>query len=79
MLEISLPALFRRPLPALVECLPEGAEMDVVLVAVDKDAESRELVGVLVYVVEDADPRFGVKLRRALIDFLGVLSGPDKD
>lgn len=77
---MSLPALFRRPLPTPVECLPEpeGAEIEVALVAIDNDAESRELVGVVVYVVEDAEPRLGVKLRRALIDFFGVLSQPDE-
>lgn len=53
----------------LDDCRPEAAETDVLLVAVDSVAESRELVvGVLVYVVDDADPRFGVKLARWLID-----------
>lgn len=46
-LEMSLPALLRRALPAPVECLPE-AETEVALVAMDNDAESRELVGVVV-------------------------------
>ena len=44
---MSLPALLRRALPAPVECLPE-AETEVALVAMDNDAESRELVGVVV-------------------------------
>jgi hypothetical protein len=50
------------------------------LVAADKDAESRELVGVPVYVVDDADPRFGVKLRRVVIEpgFFGVFSAPEE-
>lgn len=38
--------------------------MEVTLVAADIDAESREL-GVLVYVVEEVEPRLGVKLSRA--------------
>jgi len=50
------------------------------LVAADKDAESRELVGVPVYVVDDAEPRFGVKLKRVVIEpgFFGVFSTPEE-
>ena len=75
-LEISLPALFLFALP--IECRPE-VDTDVMLVVVESEVESRELVvvvGVPVYVVDDADPRLGVKLERALIllDFLGVFS-----
>jgi len=65
-----------------VECRPEaeGPEVEVILVVTDKDAESRELVGVLVYVVDDADPRFGVKLKRVVIEpgFFGVFSIPEE-
>jgi hypothetical protein len=52
--------------------------MEVTLVAADIDTESREL-GVLVYVVEEVEPRLGVKLSRApVLDFLGVLSTKGK-
>lgn len=65
LLDMSLPALFRRVLLAFVGCLVEVLETDVALVAADNEAESRELVvGVLVYVVEEAELRFGVKLDR---------------
>ena len=66
-LEVSLPALFLPGLPP--DCRPpEDAETDVAFVAADNEAESRELVvvGVLVYVVDDAEPRFGPKLERWL-------------
>lgn len=68
-LEVSLPALFLPGLP--LDCRPpEDAETDVAFVAADNEAESRELVvvGVLVYVVDDADPRLGVKLARWVND-----------
>jgi hypothetical protein len=50
--------------------------MDVAVVVTDIEAESRELVvGVLAYVVEDVEPRFGVKLDLALaVPFFGVFS-----
>ena len=63
-IEISLLALFRLAFPE--DCRPETAETDVLLVATDSEAESRELVGVLVYVPDDAEPLLGVKLERAL-------------
>lgn len=46
------------------------------MVVTDIEAESRELVvGVLAYVVEEVEPRFGVKLDRALaVPFFGVFS-----
>lgn len=73
-LEMSLLALFRRAFRT------EVAETDVMLVAADMEAESLELavvVGVLAYVVEDAEPRLGVKLDLALPEpvFLGAFSG----
>ena len=63
--EKSLPALLRRAFPD--NCRPDVAETDVLLVAADIEAESRQLeVGVLAYVPEEAEPLFGVKLDRAL-------------
>jgi hypothetical protein len=76
MLQLSLLALFRFSLP--VDCRPDT---DVAFVVVDSAPESRELdvvVGVPVYVVDDAEVRFGVKLERALPDFLGGFSGPEE-
>lgn len=72
-LEISLLALFL--LPLLEDWRPpEAADIDVTLVAVDIEAESREL-GVLAYVVEEVEPRLGVKLSLvAGLVFFGVLS-----
>jgi hypothetical protein len=73
-LDTSLPALFRRALP--IEWRLDAAETEVAVVVTDIDAESRELVvGVLAYVVEEVEPRFGVKLDRALaVPFFGVFS-----
>lgn len=73
-LEASLPALFRRALPR--EWRLDAAEIDVAVVVTDIEAESRELVvGVLAYVVEEVEPRFGVKLDLALaVPFFGVFS-----
>jgi hypothetical protein len=81
MLETSLLALFRLSFPE--EYLPEVLEIDVALVAVDSEPESRELevvVGVPVYVVDEAEVRFGVKLDRALAvpDFFVFFSGPEE-
>jgi hypothetical protein len=68
---MSLPALFLLTLPE--EWRPDVPETEVRLVPVDTEAESRELVvGVLAY-VEEVEPRFGVKLIRALT-FFGVFS-----
>lgn len=65
LLEISLLALFLRVLE--FDCRPDVPETEVTLVTMDNEAESRELVvGVLAYVVEEVDPRFGVKLARWL-------------
>ena len=67
-LEISLPALFLR-VSLLFDCRPEPADIEVALVPIESEVESRELavvVGVLVYVVDDAEPRFGVELMRLL-------------
>lgn len=67
---MSLPALLRLALEEETRP-PEEVETNVIFVAA-VDPESRELVvGVLAYVVEDVEPRFGVKLS---LDFLGVLS-----
>jgi hypothetical protein len=52
---------------------PDAVDIDVTLVVADIEAESREL-GVLVYVVEEVEPRFGVKLSLTPVDFLGVFS-----
>lgn len=69
-LEMSLPALFLLFLP--IEWRPDVADTDVAEVLIDRVAESRELVvGVLVYVPDEAEPRFGV---RVLIEF-DFLSG----
>lgn len=89
-LERSLPALLRLALALITtpaECLPdaepgvereaEAAETDVALVPIDSVAESRELVvGVLVYVPDDAEPRLGeVRAERVIEpDFLSGLS-----
>ena len=57
--EASLPTLLR--LALLVEWRPDCAEIEVRLVPADIDPESLELVvGVLVYVVDEAEPRFAV-------------------
>jgi fructose-specific component phosphotransferase system IIB-like protein len=78
MLETSLPALLRFDL--LKECLTDAAEADVTLVAVESDPESRELLGVLVYVVDDADVRLGAKPERILCEerFFEVFSGAEE-
>lgn len=60
---MSLPALFL--LTLLCDCRLDATETEVALVVAERDAESRELavvVGVLAYVVEDAELRLGVKL-----------------
>lgn len=57
--EASLPTLLR--LALLVEWRPDCAETEVRLVPADMDPESLELVvGVLVYVVDEAEPRLAV-------------------
>ena len=73
--EASLPTLLR--LALLVEWRPDCAETEVRLVPADIDPESLELVvGVLVYVVDEAEPRLAVKLSRTLAEdfFVGGLS-----
>lgn len=57
--DASLPTLLR--LALLVEWRPDWAEIEVRLVPADIDPESLELVvGVLVYVVDEAEPRLAV-------------------
>lgn len=74
---MSLPALFRLILPR--DWRLDIAETEVALVVAEREAESRELlvVGVLAYVVEDAELRLGVKLWRVveLPCFFDDLSG----
>jgi hypothetical protein len=59
-LETSLLVLLRRAFPDV------RPETDVAAVVVDMEPESRELVvGVPVYVVDETEPRFAVKVRDA--------------